>query len=302
MGRISPSGYEYIAKKVAEAVQNLAEMQDTTMITIDEVAGELRTTSFKVVKAWNMFGSRYPHILYSPEDRCFFLRRGKSFAKATVGRPVPSPLDEEEASIREEALLVELESLGVDVERIKKEAEENYMQIIRGDDRNMEEKRIEKEAEEKKEEKGEKSVWDMSAEEIREMERKKFEENYNKIMENLARRGSLEASELAMIAEIPSDSLIRLWRERGGNSLVEVKDNRFIPNLYSAFSIVNKAVEVLLVRKLVSVKDLANIIHVREETLRDAWELVGPLIKYVKLEEDVFKLVKGGDEDGEGRS
>ena len=288
MGKVSVSGYEYIAKKVAEVVVREAEIQGTTLISIDEVAGELRTTPYKIVKAWSMFGDNYPHIMYSPGDRCFFVKRGKSLAYAKVGREVPDLLDEEEAEKREESLLIELEGLGVDMNKVRKEAEEKAKEIVWGEDRMNEKK--EEEAGEKKEI----DVWNMTTEEILAMERKKFEENFPKTMKELARRGPLDITEISVITGVSPDIFIRFWKERGGNEFVEIKDNRLVPNTYAAFSLVNKVVKILLEKKLVPVRDMTSILHTKEKTLRDAWELLGSLISYAKLEGDVFRYV--GDE------
>ncbi|MGC9020873.1 MAG: hypothetical protein ACP5KE_06665 [Candidatus Methanodesulfokora sp.] len=285
MGKVSVSGYEYIAKKVAEVVVREAEIQGTTLVSIDEVAGELRTTPYKIVKAWSMFGDNYPHIMYSPGDRCFFVKRGKSLAYAKVGREVPDLLDEEEAEKREESLLIELEGLGVDMNKVKKEAEERAEEIVRGDRMN------EKKEEEKAGEKGEIDAWSISDEEIKRMEERKFEENFPNAMKELARRGPLDITEISVITGISPSSFTRFWKERGGNEFVEIKDNRLVPNTYAAFSLINKVIDILLDKKLVPARDMASILHTKEKTLRDAWELVGSLIPYARLEGETFKLV-----------
>jgi len=265
MGKVSVSGYEYIAKKVAEVVR------ERRSVTLLEVAGMLRTSDYKVRKAWEMFGMEYPDIVLSPEG--YFYVRKTRLEEAEIGR-VPE-YDEEQ---RERALLQYVEELGVDLKKVEKE--------ITGEAKAVEEKKKE-ETEERKEEAGE----EMTEEKMREMERRKFEENYGKIMKLLAQRGSMDVAEVAMMIGIYPDNLLRFWREKGGNELVEMKDNRFITNLHNAFSIVNRAISIVMERGFATVSDIASAIHVREKTLRDAWELLGSLITYVKLEGDVFRYV-----------
>lgn len=130
------------------------------------------------------------------------------------------------------------------------------------------------------------------------LEEKEFNEKYPEITRYLGEKGGGDLEEVAIRVGISPEVLKRQWVKKERNIYVKLEGDRFKVDSYAAFTIANRVADLVSKIKLITVRDVASQLHVREEAVRSSWELCGYLIPYVYLEGDVFKW-KGGDNSGE---
>ncbi len=113
--RISISGYEYIAGKIAEKVREYGSL------TVLELCGMLRTTQGKVLRAWEMFSYKYPDIFLTPEGY-FTKRRTFMNQEIKVGKDVEEV--EWERKMAEESIEKELLQMATSPQQTETKEEE----------------------------------------------------------------------------------------------------------------------------------------------------------------------------------
>lgn len=127
-------------------------------------------------------------------------------------------------------------------------------------------------------------------EEARKGEEERTRSLVERIEEVLGREGGGSLVGVAeKVGESPS-AVAEAWRKHARNPFVTLKDDTFTVDTYAAMAVVNKICDIARERRLVTVHDLSQMLHVSEDAIRGAWRLCRHLgIRDVEVNGELVK-------------